>query len=57
MIKIIVYLFFLMSPFSIFAQEEWELKKDKDGIKIYNRQSAVSRLADTKVEVDLPGNI
>ncbi len=39
------------------AQNAWSLQKDKDGIKIYNRQSATSPFNDVRVEVDLPGNI
>jgi len=42
---------------SIYAQNNWTLQKDKDGIKIFNRHSATSSFNDVRVEVDLPGNI
>jgi len=54
---IFIYLIFLIVPFSLFAQKDWVFKKEKNGIKIYNRHSDISRLDDIKVEVDLPGNI
>jgi len=41
----------------LFAQNDWVLKKERNGIKIYNRPSKISRLDDIKVEVDLPGNV
>lgn len=52
-----IYLFFLSSPCLLFSQNDWVLKKEKNGIKVYNRPSKVSRLDDIKVEVDLPGNV
>jgi hypothetical protein len=42
---------------SLAAQNNWILKRDKEGIKISTRQSARSRFNDIKVEMDLPGNI
>jgi len=53
----LICLISIVLPFSLFAQNNWELKKEKDGIKIYNKHSDISRLDDTKVEVDLPGNV
>jgi hypothetical protein len=39
------------------AQDNWVLKKQKDGIKISTRPSDHSKFNDIKVEMDLPGNI
>lgn len=50
-----IYLFVLAVPASLFAQHPWVFKKEKDGIKIYSRQSDISRFNDLKIEVDLPG--
>jgi hypothetical protein len=41
----------------LLAQNNWILKRDKEGIKISTRQSDRSRFNDVKVEMDLPGNI
>jgi hypothetical protein len=50
-----IYLFILAVPASLFAQNPWVFKKEKDGIKIYSRHSDISRFNDLKIEVDLPG--
>ncbi|HMC85567.1 MAG TPA: START domain-containing protein [Chitinophagaceae bacterium] len=42
---------------SLSAQNNWILKRDKEGIKISTRRSDRSRFNDIKVEMDLPGNI
>jgi START domain len=42
---------------SLSAQNDWEVQKEKDGIKISNRHSPTSAFKDVRVEVDLPGNI
>ena len=42
---------------SVFAQNEWNVLKEKDGIKISSRHSPVSPFNDIRVEVDLTGNI
>ena len=39
------------------AQNKWILQKEKDGIKISNRQSATSPFNDVRVEADLPGTL
>jgi hypothetical protein len=44
-------------PGSLFAQKNWVLRKDKEGIKISTRQSDRSKFNDIKVEMDLPGTI
>ncbi|HWY33815.1 MAG TPA: hypothetical protein VNX68_04165, partial [Nitrosopumilaceae archaeon] len=44
-------------PGSLFAQKNWVLRKDKDGIQISTRQSDLSKFNDIKVEMDLPGTI
>ena len=40
-----------------FAQSNWTVQKEKDGIKISNRPSPSSSFNDVRVEVDLPGNV
>jgi hypothetical protein len=40
-----------------FAQNNWTLQKEKDGIKISSRPAAGSQFKDIRVELDLPGNI
>jgi hypothetical protein len=52
---IVLVLFFC--GYSLSAQNNWEQKKNKDGIKISTRPSARSAFNDIKVEMDLPGNI
>ena len=39
------------------AQNNWVLKKDKEGIQISTRHSDRSKFNDIKVEMDLPGNV
>jgi len=52
-----IYLVFLVGPVSLFSQNGWTLKKEKDGIKIYSRHSEISRFNDLKIEMDLPGTV
>lgn len=52
-----IYLFFLTASVSLLAQDDWTFKKEKDGIKVYSRHSAVSRFNDLKIEMDLPGTV
>jgi START domain len=40
-----------------FAQKIWELKKDKDGIRVYSRSSDHSRFNSMKVEMTLPAKL
>ena len=42
---------------TMFAQNEWSLLKEKDGIKISSRHSPTSPFNDIRVELDLAGNI
>lgn len=35
----------------------WTLKKEKDGMTIYNRHSETSKFNDIRVDMDLPGNV
>lgn len=48
---------FLFFTLSLSAQDNWVLKKDKDGIKISSRTSAYSKFNDIKVEMDLTGTV
>jgi hypothetical protein len=48
---------FLPATLSLCGQNNWVLKKDKDGIKISSRHSELSKFNDLKIEMDLTGNI
>lgn len=52
-----IFLGFLLLSVSVFGQNKWALKKEKDGIRIYTRHSEASAFNDIQVEVDLPGTI
>jgi START domain len=54
-LQLVSVLFF--SGATLSAQNNWVLKKDKDGIKISTRPSSHSKFNAIKVEMDLPGNI
>jgi hypothetical protein len=56
-IALFIYLQFQLLPGSLFAQKNWVLRKDKDGIQISTRSSNQSKFNDIKVEMDLPGTI
>lgn len=45
---------FLAAFLSGRGQGNWELKKDKDGIRVYNRNNTRSRFNDLRVETTLP---
>ena len=56
--KSLTWLFCLMFTQQVLhAQNKWILQKEKDGIKISNRQSATSPFNDVRVEADLPGTL
>jgi hypothetical protein len=48
---------FLLGGLSLFAQNDWVQRKDKDGIIISTRSSGRSAFNDIRVEMDLPGNV
>jgi START domain-containing protein len=52
-----IFLILFLFSVSLFGQNKWSLKKEKDGIKIYTRHSETSAFNDIQVEVDLPGTI
>jgi hypothetical protein len=51
----LIMLLFLES--SLFAQNDWTVLKEKDGIKISNRHSNSSAFNDVRVQLDLAGDI
>lgn len=54
------YLSLIIIFFSFFhtnAQENWELKKEKDGIKVYTKNSEGSKLKASKVEMEVKTTI
>jgi len=50
-------LLLLVFELSIFAQNDWTILKEKNGIKISSRFSPTSPFNDIRVELDLYGNI
>ncbi len=54
---LLISLFFLSGTLSLFGQNGWVLKKEKDGIKISSRHSDHSKFNDLKIETDLRGTI
>jgi hypothetical protein len=50
-------LLFFSCTVSLFGQNDWVFKKEKDGIKIYTRQANHSKFNDLKVELDLQGTL
>jgi len=54
---IFLLLLIVVLGLSATGQNNWTVKKDKEGIRISTRQSDHSKFNDIKVEADLPGNI
>jgi START domain len=51
----LIYIF-IFGP-DVFAQNNWVLQKEKDGIRISSRHATGSAFNDIRVELDVPGNI
>lgn len=51
------FLGFLLSASAVFAQSNWELVKEKNGIKVYNRKMEGSKLKEFKGSVQLKANV
>ncbi len=54
---ILIFIVFFLVNDSLYAQNNWTLQKEKDGIRISSRHAAASPFNDIRVELDLPGNI
>jgi hypothetical protein len=52
-----IYFLFLPCIAPVTGKNDWMLKKEKDGITISSRQSALSKFNDLKIEMDLPGTV
>lgn len=54
-----IFLFFsFLIPLSLFSQENgWELKKEKNNIKVYFRDSETSRVKEMRMKFDLDSNL
>ena len=52
-----ICLLFLPSFMPGSEKNVWTLKKEKDGMTIYNRHSDVSKFNDIRVDMDLPGTV
>lgn len=52
-----IYLLLLPCILSMSGENVWMLKKEKDGITVSSRQSALSKFNDLKIEMDLPGTL
>jgi START domain len=48
---------FLSKAILLFAQNEWELSREENGIKVYTRKEENSKFASVKVECNLTGTI
>lgn len=56
--KLLLYLFVLIAPLSTATgQQNWELSKEKNGIKVYTRKTDSSKFKAVKVEAVLQGSI
>ncbi|MBS1918126.1 MAG: lipid-binding protein [Bacteroidetes bacterium] len=56
--KATLFLFLLLSlSYPAKAPGKWELVKEQDGIKMYNRPSERSKFNDIKVEAEFPGTV
>lgn len=53
--RLLVIIFFM--PWGLQAQESWNLEKDKDGIRVFTRQSEHFKFNDVKVECVMEGTI
>ncbi len=51
------FLICLFFPTSIHAQADWQLRKDKNGIQVYTRDTEASDFNDIRVELDLDGDM
>ena len=49
------FVFVFVFNLPIFAQNDWTLEKEKDGIKISSRHAVASQFNDIRVELDLSG--
>src|ERR1700743_3159872 len=54
MLRLILFSLFGIFAITAPAQSKWELKKDKDGIRVYSRPDAALSYDELKVEMDLP---
>lgn len=57
MARIFLSLFLLTTFSAAFSQVEWELTKEKNGIKVYTAKEATSKFKDIKVEAVVAGTI
>lgn len=57
--KLKIFLSFLLVAIltNVFSQTQWELTKDKNGIKVYTSKDATSKFKDIKVEASVQGTI
>ncbi len=51
------FAFIFIFNVSLFAQNDWTLEKEKDGIKISSRHAVASQFNDIRVELDLSGTV
>lgn len=56
-LRIIYLLLLIIITTAAFSQDEWELTKDKNGIKIYTFKEASSKFKDIKVQATFQGTI
>jgi hypothetical protein len=56
-VRILISIFFAGIVNTAFSQVDWELNKDKNGIKVYTAKESTSKYKDIKVEAALQGTI
>lgn len=56
-VRIIIIICLLINTYASFSQTEWQLSKDKDGIKVYTATEGSSKFKSIKVEAVLTGTL
>lgn len=57
MLKYVLLISFFVVSFGAYAQNDWQLKKDEDGIRVYTGSTDGSRLKSIKVICELDGSL
>jgi len=55
--KILITVMLFAASLQVCAQQDWELSKDKNGIKVYTRKADSSKFKSVKVEAVLEGSL
>jgi len=55
--KLLLYTLIFVLPFTAFSQNDWELKKDSEGIKVWWRAAAVSDIREIKMKMEVEASL